>query len=115
MYYLVLKNDIYCIDFKELIFLILGQLRLAEEGKYVPQIRPRGTATLDPVVAKLGIDTSMEKPALLLKGENDHKKPERYAFPRIPSQPRKYQQYSQNHNTVNFIVLNMHEIFATEH
>ncbi|VDI23707.1 metastasis-associated protein MTA [Mytilus galloprovincialis] len=66
------------------------QLRLAEEGKYVPQIRPRGTATLDPVVAKLGIDTSMEKPALLLKGENDHKKPERYAFPRIPSQPQQW-------------------------
>lgn len=66
------------------------QLRLAEEGKYVPQIRPRGKETLDPVVSKLGINTTVEKPTLLLRSENDHKKPERLAFPRIASQPQQW-------------------------
>lgn len=66
------------------------QLRLAEEGKYVPKICPRGKVTVDPVVSKLGIDIKMEKPALLHRSENDHKKPERLAFPRIASQPQQW-------------------------
>lgn len=67
-----------------------GQLRLTEEGEnYVPNIKPRGTTTLEPVVARLGINTKMEKPALLLKSENDHKKPEKIFFPPSASQPRK--------------------------
>ncbi|KAK3093683.1 hypothetical protein FSP39_018875 [Pinctada imbricata] len=57
------------------------QLRLAEMGNYVPNIKLRGKRTLDPVVAKLGINTKMEKPALLHKSENDHKKPEKIFFP----------------------------------
>ena len=45
-----------------------GQLRLAEVGKYTPTVGKRTPATLEPVVARLGIDIRMEKPALLGRG-----------------------------------------------
>lgn len=67
-----------------------GQLRLTEGEEYVPNIKPRSPTTLEPVVARLGINTKMEKPALLHKSENDHKKPEKIFFPPSASQPRKF-------------------------
>ena len=83
--------------------MLIGQLRLAEEGKYVPKIRPRGKLTVDPVVTKLGIDINIEKPALLHRSENDHKKPERLAFPRIASQPRKIQDFHDKYGILGLI------------
>lgn len=74
---------------KKFVF-ITGQLRLAEVGKYVPEIKSRAPQTLEPVVSRLGINIKVEKPALLHKSENDHKKPEHLFFPRSASQPRKY-------------------------
>lgn len=64
------------------------QLRLTEGEEYVPNIKPRSPTTLEPVVARLGINTKMEKPALLHKSENDHKKPEKIFFPPSASQPQ---------------------------
>ncbi|XP_021345443.1 metastasis-associated protein MTA3-like isoform X2 [Mizuhopecten yessoensis] len=64
------------------------QLRLAEVGNYEPNIEPMKPQTLDPVVARLGINIKMEKPALLLKSDSDHIKPEKLYFPVSLSQPR---------------------------
>lgn len=44
------------------------QARLAEVGKYTPNIRQKGVASLDPVVSRLGINIQMEKPAILGRG-----------------------------------------------
>ncbi|KAJ8308083.1 hypothetical protein KUTeg_012957 [Tegillarca granosa] len=66
------------------------QLRLAEVGKYVPEIKSRAPQTLEPVVSRLGINIKVEKPALLHKSENDHKKPEHLFFPRSASQPQQF-------------------------
>lgn len=49
-------------------YLITGQARLAEVGKYTPNIRQKGVASLDPVVSRLGINIQMEKPAILGRG-----------------------------------------------
>ncbi|KAL5008391.1 hypothetical protein ScPMuIL_013972 [Solemya velum] len=56
------------------------QLRLAEIGSYVPNIKEPQPATLDPVVARLGIDIKCEKPALLHRAEGS-KVPQRPSFP----------------------------------
>lgn len=50
---------------------VLGQLRLSERtSSYQPATRSRTPTTLDPVVARLGIDTKQEKPSLLARGPN---------------------------------------------
>ncbi|XP_061173834.1 metastasis-associated protein MTA3-like [Saccostrea echinata] len=64
------------------------QLRLTEVEDYVPNIKLRSPATLEPVVARLGINIKMDKPPLLHKSENDHKKPEKIFFPPSASQPQ---------------------------
>lgn len=47
------------------------QLRLADKGgSYQPVTKSRKPATLDPVVARLGIDIKQETPALLTRGPN---------------------------------------------
>ncbi|XP_005093442.1 metastasis-associated protein MTA3 isoform X2 [Aplysia californica] len=46
------------------------QLRLSERPSYQQPAKYRTPATLDPVVARLGIDIKQEKPSLLLKGPN---------------------------------------------
>lgn len=85
-----------------------GQLRLTEGEEYVPNIKPRSPTTLEPVVARLGINTKMEKPALLHKSENDHKKPEKIFFPPSASQPRKFTQnvgfFKVFWNSITFLI-----------
>jgi metastasis-associated protein MTA len=46
------------------------QLRLSEQSNYQPVTRFRTPATLDPVVARLGIDIKQEKPLILARGPN---------------------------------------------
>lgn len=51
--------------------MFLGQLRLSDRGSsYQPGAKCRTPTTLDPVVARLGIDTKQEKPSLLSRGPN---------------------------------------------
>ena len=60
---------------------LIGQVRLSERTTpYVQPNKQRSVFTLDPVVARLGIDTKQEKPSLLMKGPGyggDHVTPSR--------------------------------------
>ncbi|XP_064601539.1 metastasis-associated protein MTA3-like isoform X2 [Liolophura sinensis] len=40
------------------------QLRLTQHKEYVPSIKPKSPATLEPIVSKLGIDVEQEKPPM---------------------------------------------------
>lgn len=54
-------------------FFFLGQLRLSDRGSsFQPVIRLRTSTTLEPVVARLGIDTKQDKPALLARYTNNN-------------------------------------------
>lgn len=62
------------------------QLRL-EKLKYDPKITPRAKMSVEPVLSRLGIDTSQEKPALLHRPEGGPKQPAKIFFP--PLSPSK--------------------------
>jgi hypothetical protein len=48
---------------------LAGTMRLAERGgRYTPVVGKRMPRTLEPVVARLGIDLRTEKPAILGRG-----------------------------------------------
>lgn len=62
------------------------QLRL-EQLKYDPKIIPRAKMSVEPVLSRLGIDTSQDKPALLHRAEGGPKQPAKLFFP--PLSPSK--------------------------
>ncbi|XP_076463622.1 metastasis-associated protein MTA3-like [Babylonia areolata] len=55
------------------------QLRLAQESKYVPPVYKARHTTMEPVVARLGIDITVEKPALLCRGAVVERSPQEQA------------------------------------
>ena len=65
-----------------------GQLRL-EQLKYDPKIIPRAKMSVEPVLSRLGIDTSQDKPALLHRAEGGPKQPAKLFFPPLSPSKRK--------------------------
>ncbi|KAL8589761.1 hypothetical protein ACOMHN_027269 [Nucella lapillus] len=55
------------------------QHRLAQTGKYATPVYKARCTTMEPVVARLGIDTTVEKPALLCRGAVVERSPQEQA------------------------------------
>ena len=83
----ILTVELLMLSFVFDIYFLAGQLRL-ERLKYDPKIIPRAKLSVEPVLSRLGIDTTQEKPALLSRAEGP-KQPAKIFFPPLSPSKRK--------------------------